>query len=96
MISRIRMDAFGETAQEVANILENHAHEITRLLGNSVPYGEQVISRNLAEPEGSVFAWEGRMNLHPEIGRTVGAATTNAATGTSNFRYVETSGTTFG
>lgn len=67
MISRIRMDAYGRAAEDVANVLENHAKLIEEMLGVSVCFGEQVIERQLDAPRDSALAWRGRMNLHPDI-----------------------------
>lgn len=68
MISRIRLDAYGTTADEVERTLYPHADEIEKLLGVSVARGACVIERNLNEPEESVFAFQGRLVLHPELG----------------------------
>jgi hypothetical protein len=67
MISRIRIEAFGTTPNEVADTLHPHADLIEQMLGISVGRGEEVIERDTNEPFGSRFAYKGRLNLHPDI-----------------------------
>lgn len=55
------------TPDEVQRTLYPHADEFERVLGVGVSRGECVISRNLTYPEDSVFAFEGRLILHPDI-----------------------------
>lgn len=76
MISRIRLDAYGKSPEDVANTLYPHADLIEgpAVLGVPVSRGECVIERQLGEPEGSAFAFRGRLVLHPDISTTAGAA----------------------
>jgi hypothetical protein len=67
MISRIRIDAYGKTPNEVADTLYPHADEIEKVLGVGVSRGECVIEAQLAEPQDSDFAFKGRLNLHPVL-----------------------------
>lgn len=66
-ISRIRLDAYGTSAGICAQVLHDHAAHIERLLGVSVSRGQEVIERQLAEPADSMFAYSGRLLLHPDI-----------------------------
>lgn len=70
MISRIRMDAYGNSPGDVSNTLYPHADEIEKLLGVPVSRGEFVVERCLEEPDDSVFAFKGRLILHPDISTT--------------------------
>lgn len=67
MISRIRLDAYGRTPGDVSETLYPHADYIEEMLGVGVSRGEFVVERNLEEPEESVFAFKGRLILHPDI-----------------------------
>lgn len=67
MLSRIRLDAYGGSADEVERTLYPHAAEMERLLGVSVSRGECVIERQVDEPEDGPFAFRGRLLLHPDI-----------------------------
>lgn len=64
MLSRIRLDAFGLTPAAVTETLYPHADYIQELLGKEISRGEFVVSRNLAEPADSDFAFSGRLVLH--------------------------------
>lgn len=66
-ICRVRVDAYGSNAEICSRVLHDHAHGIEQLLGVSVARGEEVIQRKLGEPEGTIFAYEGRLLLHPDI-----------------------------
>lgn len=74
MITRIRIEACGATIDDVTATLYPHADLIETLLGVHVSRGECVIERQLSEPEASVFAYKGRLLLHPDIGHTAAAA----------------------
>jgi hypothetical protein len=67
MISRIRLDAYGPTADHVERTLYPHADQIEKLLGVGVSRGECVIERQLEEPFDSPFTFKGRLILHPDI-----------------------------
>jgi hypothetical protein len=67
MISRIRIEAFGQTAEAVERTLYPHADLIEEMLGISVARGECVLERSTEEPEGSRWAWKGRLQLHPDV-----------------------------
>ena len=67
MISRIRLDAYGQTADAVERTLYPHADEFEKVLGVSVSRGECVIERQMEEQEHSMFAFKGRLILHPDI-----------------------------
>jgi hypothetical protein len=67
MISRIRLDAYGKSPGDVSDTLYPHADEIEKLIGREISRGEFVVSRNLKEPEGSFYAFEGRLVLHVDI-----------------------------
>lgn len=82
MISRIRLEAFGATADEVERTLYPHAEEIEKLLGRPVSYGQCVIERKLDEPSGSRFAFEGRLILHPDISLGIKKISNLTLTGT--------------
>lgn len=66
MISRIRLDAYGKTADEVERTLYPHADEIERILNVFVSRGECVIERQMKEPDDSIYAFSGRLTLHPD------------------------------
>ena len=89
MISRIRLDAFGYEAGEVANTLSSHADEIEKLLGKCVARGECVIERDLPEPDGSRQAFKGRMLLYPDVSPPSPGITLSSAT---NMQWVTTGG----
>jgi hypothetical protein len=66
-IAHIRLRAYGETADVCSRVMHDHAVLIEEMLGVYVTRGEEVIERSLAEPSGSLFAYEGRLTLHPDI-----------------------------
>lgn len=66
-IAHIRLRAYGETADVCSRVMHDHADLIEEMLGVFVSRGEEVIERSLAEPAGSLLAYEGRLNLHPDI-----------------------------
>lgn len=68
MISRIRIEAYGHSADEVERTLYPHADLFEHVLGVSVNRGECVIERAQDYPDDSVFAFKGRLVLHPDIG----------------------------
>jgi hypothetical protein len=71
MISRIRLDAYGGTAGQCEQALLAAASSIDNALWpeqSGPAYGAQVIERNLVEPMGSKFAFQGRLVLHPDLG----------------------------
>ena len=71
MISRIRLEAFGESAEAVASTLDGLAELLQQLHinGHTTPAspGECVIERDLREVPDGRNAWKGRMSLHPNI-----------------------------
>lgn len=66
-IFNIRLRAYGETADVCSRVMHDHADLIEDMLGVHVTRGEEVIERQLAEPDGSLFTYEGRLLLHPDI-----------------------------
>lgn len=91
MISRIRFDAFGSTAAEVENWLRAAASQTNHDLALQSSFGEQVIERSLAEPEGSRFAFKGRLILHPNTAEDAPQKHEAVAT---NFNFVNGTGWT--
>jgi hypothetical protein len=77
MLTRIRLDALGYTAEEVERTLYPHADKIEKLIGRGISRGECVIERDVVEPDDSKFAWKGRLVLHVDIqpGFTVTSST---------------------
>ena len=71
MISRIRLDAFGESPQAVASTFEIMVAVLQALPINDhadpVMPGECVIERDLNEPDDTRHAWKGRLVLHPNV-----------------------------
>ncbi len=92
MISRIRLDAFGRTPDAVSETLYPHADLIEKMLGVDVCRGECVIERQLAEPEGSLFAFKGRLLLLPDISEACEAdyVEGTSATTTSEVTFTRT------
>lgn len=64
MLTRIRLDAFGETPGAVTDTLYPHANLIEEMLGREISRGEFVVERCLPEPDDSEFAFKGRLVLH--------------------------------
>lgn len=72
MISRIRLEAFGATATDVERDLLGLAAKVSKLnVNGNTPSdlmpGEQVIQRELNEPDGCRTAFSGRLILHPNV-----------------------------
>jgi len=66
MISRIRIEAFGATADEVERTLYPHADEFEKVIGEKgLLRGECVIERDLAAPDGP-YAFKGRLLLYAD------------------------------
>lgn len=66
MISRVRLEAYGTTADEVERTLYPHADQIEELLNVQCSFGECVIERQLEEPDDCVYAFKGRLVIHPD------------------------------
>ena len=66
MITRIRVEADGASAREVEEHLHAVANYLEPLLGGSMARGDQHIQQENGEPNGSRFAFQGRMTLHPD------------------------------
>lgn len=68
MISRVRLDAYGSCAGAVEKSLVNAADSLDcNLFSQPAGRGQQVIERVLEEPDGSKFAFRGRLLLHPAL-----------------------------
>jgi hypothetical protein len=68
MISRVRLEAYGRNAAAVEESLTNAADSLDdNLFASKSGRGEQVIERSQEEPDGSVFAFRGRLILHPAL-----------------------------
>lgn len=94
MISRIRIEAFGHTAAEVENWLTALASRVNFDFGLQSSFGEQVIQRNVGEPEGTRLAFNGRLILHPNVAED--APQRHAivgVTGDQNYRWTPERGT---
>lgn len=79
MISRIRIEAIGVTADEVERTLYPHADEIEKLLGVTVCRGECVIERDVAVPDGGFSAFTGRLLLYPDVSPKLAGTASNTA-----------------
>ena len=66
MISRVRIDSYGHSPGAAASALHECANRLMAYLPNC-SYGEEVIERDLNEPDDSIYVWKGRLNLHPDI-----------------------------
>lgn len=83
MISRIRLEAFGSTADEVERTLYPHADEFEKVIGEKgLMRGECVIERDLAVPEGP-YAFKGRLLLYADTSLPIAGNTANIASNTS-------------
>lgn len=67
MISRVRLDGYGTSADYCSRVLNDHADLIEQMLGVSVSRGEEVIEKQLTEPVNSDFSYKGRLILYPDI-----------------------------
>lgn len=68
-ISRVRFEAYGTSAEDVAATLHEYAQRCDAASGASeCSQGTTVIERNLEEEEGTAWAWQGRLTLHPSLG----------------------------
>ena len=69
-ITRIRFDAFGNSAGDISDGLLGAAENVGSLAGvaGEASYGETVIERCLAEEDGSDYSWKGRLSVYPAIG----------------------------
>lgn len=68
-ISRVRFEAYGSSAEDVAATLHEYAQRCDAASGASeCSQGTTVIERNLEEEEGTAWAWQGRLTQHPSLG----------------------------
>lgn len=67
MITRIRIEAQGASAAEVESHLVAAADAIEEAISLDGVRGEQVILREMAEPEGTSTAFQGRLIVHPNV-----------------------------
>lgn len=81
MVTRVRIDADGATATEVEAVLRAVAEALEERYTWLAPLGEQVIERQLAEPEGATTAFRGRLTLHPNVASDSGQVEALAAQG---------------
>ena len=66
MITRIRVEADGASAREVEEHLHAVANYLEPMLGGSMSRGDQHIQQENGEPNGTRFAFQGRLTLHPD------------------------------
>lgn len=66
MVTRVRIEAQGGSAAEVEATLRLVADTLESIYGWIASRGEQVIERQMAEPEGHT-AHAGRLILHPNV-----------------------------
>ena len=79
MLTRIRLDAIGHTADDVEQTLYPHAELIEqKVLGRGMSRGECVIERDVAEPDDSKFAWKGRLLLYIDLDSPPGFTVTSS------------------
>lgn len=87
MVSRIRLDAFGETAAAVEQALNTAAHKINEALeADAALDGDMVIERSSAEPYGTRHAYRGRLSIHPDTQETLAQGTVGSGS-SSNFQW---------
>jgi hypothetical protein len=69
MISRVQVQAFGPSIEAVAEELRAFAGRLGGLNGHAEEpmMGQQVVERDLGEPEGCDWAYKGRLLLHPNV-----------------------------
>lgn len=66
LLSRLRLEAFGDSAAAVEWTLKRAARTIEETLDLEGCSGEQVIERDVGEPDGD-FAYKGRLIYHPNV-----------------------------
>lgn len=70
-VHRVRLDAFGESPEDVKQEFDRFAVSIGELVGDPKPfYGQCVIEMDLNEPDGDT-RWKGRVTIHPAISSTI-------------------------
>lgn len=75
MISRIRIDAYGRSAQHCDDALNRYAVWAQEKFGLRCSFGERVLEHQVNEPLGSDFYYKGRITIHFELLTDEGAAT---------------------
>ncbi len=96
MLTRIRLDAVGYTADDVERTLYPHADLIDKLLGREMARGECVIERDTNERPDTAGAWKGRLALYmplsePGVTVTVTGNASNAIVGGMTGQFTPTS-----
>lgn len=96
MIFRVRVEAYGYSAADCENSLRKAADAMDVHLGLEASRGQQVIEKDAAEPEGSLFHFKGRLILHPNVSDTaaqhyhpnMGGKPEGGTVGNGNYTFV--------
>jgi hypothetical protein len=70
-VTRLRIEASGQSVGAVSEALHRAADRLVGVNGfDDISRGQEVYERDLTEPDGSIFAYKGRLLVHPAIAVT--------------------------